>query len=113
MASEAHATADRRRLLNFIIIAVAMLSVGVASVVASVAYASHSGHQLQLQQQASCAFAADLGSAPLPSSPRPSRLGVSIIADSRAWWHRNDCPGTLPSSPSLARWAAYYHLPVS
>lgn len=64
------------------------------------------------QQQSACAFARDLGSAPLPASPRPSKLGVSIVADSRAWWRRNDCTGSLPPSPGLDRWIAYYRLPV-
>jgi hypothetical protein len=69
--------------------------------------------QLRAQLQASCAFAADVGSVTLPDSPRPSRLGVSIVTDSRAQWHELHCPGTLPVPPGLGRWARYYDLPAS
>jgi len=64
---------------------------------------------------ASCAFAADLGGAPFPSSPaKVSRLGVAIVADSRAQWRHLGCPGQLaPPQPSFVRWARYYHLPDS
>ncbi len=125
MASD-HGGVSRRRLLNFVILAVAMLAVGVASAVASIAYASSATHrldaqarvqsatiaQLRAQQLAGCAFAADIGSAPLAASPRPSRLGVLLVTDSRAQWRGAHCPGTLPVPPGLARWAAYYHLPA-
>lgn len=63
---------------------------------------------------ASCAFAADVGSAPIASAAKvkPSRLGVSIVADSRMQWRRLGCPGQLaPPQPSFIRWARYYHLP--
>ncbi len=123
MASD-HGGVSRRRLLNFVILAVAMLAVGVASAVASIAYASSATHrldaqarvqaatiaQLRAQQLAGCAFAADIGSVPLAASPRPSRLGVLLVTDSRAQWRGAHCPGTLPVPPGLARWAAYYHL---
>lgn len=66
--------------------------------------------QLQSQQQAACAFAADVGSVPLPDAPRPTKLGVSLVVDSRAQWRKLHCPGTLPVPPGLAKWAAYYHL---
>ena len=126
MASEAHATADRRRLLlNLMVIVGAALLAGVGSLLASVAYASSATHrldaqarvqaatiaQLRAQQLAGCAFAADIGSVPLAASPRPSRLGVLLVTDSRAQWRGAHCPGTLPVPPGLAHWAAYYHLP--
>ena len=63
---------------------------------------------------ASCAFAADLGSAPVAPSPavKPSKLGVTIVADSRQQWRKLGCPGQLaPPAPSFAKWARYYHLP--
>ena len=117
MASEAVPGDSRRRLLNFIIIAVAMLAVGVASVVASVAYASTTARrqdaviaQLRAQQLAACGFARDLGGVPLPDKPRPSKLGVSLVTDSRAQWRTLHCPGALPVPPGLAKWAAVYHL---
>ena len=67
--------------------------------------------QLSKQQQAACAVAADVGSAPLPASPKPSKLGVSLVVDFRHQWRTLHCPGSLPVPPGLARWAAYYHLP--
>jgi hypothetical protein len=69
--------------------------------------------QLRTQQLAGCAFAADLGSVPIPDKPRPSRLGVLLVTDSRAQWRGAHCPGKLPVPPGLAKWARYYHLPVS
>src|SRR5258707_12749320 len=112
MASE---PVSRRRLLSFIALAVAMLVTGLASVAASVIYANVTAAsqaaqsrvqdatiaQLRAQQLAACAFAADVGTVPLPDAPRPSRLGVSIVADSRAQWRGLHCPGTLPPSPGL------------
>lgn len=69
--------------------------------------------QLQTQLQAACGFAHDLGGVSLPASPKPSRLGVSIVADSRAQWRELRCPGTLPPAPGLAHWAKVYGLPGS
>lgn len=69
--------------------------------------------QLRAQLLASCAFADDLGTAPLPASPKPGKLGVKLVADSRQQWRQLRCPGTLPVPPGLARWAAFYHLPSS
>jgi hypothetical protein len=68
---------------------------------------------LQAAVLASCGFAADVGSVPLPPSPRPSKLGVSLVADSRQQWRKLNCPGTLPMPPGFAHWAAVYHLPAS
>lgn len=113
MASE---LPTRRRLWNFVILAVAMLAVGVASLTASVAYARMTAQSLQAQLLASCDFAADVGAAPITVAPsgKASELGVKIVADSRSQWRRLGCPGTLaPPEPSFARWAAYYHLPAS
>lgn len=62
---------------------------------------------------ASCAFAADVGSAPVAVAPggKASELGVAIVADSRAQWRRLGCPGHLaPPQPSFIRWARYYGL---
>lgn len=100
-------TAGARRAVLVLLAIIATLAVG--NYVYSWAQTGH----LRAQQLAACAFARDLGSAPLPASPRPSKLGVSIIADSRAWWHANNCPGDLPASPGLAHWEAVYHLPAS
>ena len=61
-----------------------------------------------------CAFAADVGSAPVAVAPggKASELGVSIVADSRAQWRKLGCPGHLaPPQPSFSRWARYYRLP--
>lgn len=73
-------------------------------------------HGLRAAVLASCAFAADLGGAPVVTAPggKASRLGVSIVADSRAQWRHLGCPGHLaPAAPSFARWARFYHLPDS
>lgn len=65
----------------------------------------------------SCDFYHDL--AGLPPSPvatgkPPTKLGVSIIVHSRLAFRGDHCAGTIPpASPALARWARYYHLPVS
>jgi len=66
--------------------------------------------QLRAQQLAGCAFARDLGTVPVPDKPRPSKLGISLVTDSRAQWRGLHCPGTLPVPPGLAKWAAVYHL---
>jgi hypothetical protein len=67
--------------------------------------------KLQTAVQASCAFAADLGTAPLPASPKPGKLGVKLVSDSRAQWRELRCPGTLPPAPGLDKWARVYGLP--
>lgn len=66
---------------------------------------------LRRQQLAGCASAADIGSVPLQSAPKPSRLGVSLVVDFRHQWRALHCPGVLPVPPGLAGWAAFYHLP--
>lgn len=77
-------------------------------------FTSSQVHRLQAAVQASCQFAADLGSAPVVASPggKASRLGVSIVADSRQQWRKLGCPGRLtPPQPSFVQWARYFHLP--
>lgn len=62
---------------------------------------------------ASCAFARDVGSAPAPAG-KPSKLGISLIADSRQQWRELGCPGHLPPpTPAFAQWARFYHLPAT
>jgi len=73
----------------------------------------HEVSQVRSAVLASCAFAADVGSAPIVVAPggKAPELGVSIVADSRAQWRRLGCPGRLaPPQPSFAKWARYYHL---
>jgi len=95
----------------FAALAVVLALVAGASPVFTVVYANSTAATLRSQLLASCAFARDLGSVPLPASPRPSKLGVSIVADSRAQWRTLRCPGELPPpSPGLRHWAAFYHL---
>ena len=135
MASEAHAAADRRRLLlNLIVIVGAALLAGVGSLLASVAYASSSAHRLnsqartqaatierldatiarlRRQQLTGCNAAADLGTVPLPAKPPPSRLAVKIVTDNRAAWYGNGCPGSLPVPAGLAQAAARWGIPVN
>jgi hypothetical protein len=70
--------------------------------------------KLETAVLASCAFAADVGTVPLPAAPKPSRLGVSLIADSRLQWRELGCPGSLaPPTPSFTHWARYYGLPAT
>ena len=76
-------------------------------------WTAHEVNQVRDAVLASCAFADDVGSAPVAVAPggKASELGVSIVADSRAQWRRLGCPGHLaPPQPSFVRWARYYHL---
>ena len=88
-------------LLSLLILAVALL--------AFLLYSAES------RLQASCSFYADLAPIPVTVSPQthiPSELGVKIIADSRAAWEQEGCPGVLPpANPSLDYWSHYFHLP--
>lgn len=63
-----------------------------------------------------CRFDADVGSVPVATSPatgQASKLGVSLVSDSRVAWHGLGCPGKLaPPQPSFVKWAKYYHLPI-
>lgn len=89
-----------------------MLAVGAANLF----FTSSEVSSLRAAVLASCAFAADLGSAPVTAAPgtKASELGVSIVADSRAQWRQLGCPGHLaPPSPSFTHWARIYHLPGS
>lgn len=117
------ATPDPERMTRgarhaFLVLAVALLAVMAASPVFTVVYANSTAAaqdktiaQLRAQQLAACGFARDLGGVPLPDKPRPSKLGVSLVVDSRAQWRTLHCPGTLPVPPGLARWAKVYGLP--
>jgi hypothetical protein len=94
------------------------VSVGVLIVILIAAGAS-GGYMLQRDQarlRASCNFYADLASAPLSIvSPavKPAQLQVKILDDARFAFRGEDCTGNLPPAPpGLARWAAYYNLPV-
>jgi hypothetical protein len=104
----------------FVVLALLSLLVGAFAIWYGVHYTQRTASaqdatitQLRTQLQASCAFAADVGSVALPASPRPSRLGVLIVSDARSQWRKLHCPGSLAPAPGLARWAAYYHLPGS
>jgi hypothetical protein len=71
-------------------------------------------NQLRAATRSACQFAADLAGAPVVASPagKASRLGVSIVSDSRQQWRGLGCPGRLaPPAPSFVKWARYYHLP--
>ena len=94
----------------FAVLAVLMLALGAANLF----FTSSEVGALRAAVLASCAFAGDLGSAPFPATGTVSKLGVSIVADSRAQWRALSCPGHLaPPQPSFVRWARYYHLPDS
>lgn len=89
---------------------VVMFSLMLALAAANLLFTSSQVGQLRAQQLAGCAFAAHLGSAALPDRPRPGKLGVQLVTDSRAQWRALHCPGALPVPPGLAKWAAFYHL---
>jgi hypothetical protein len=94
----------------FAVLSVIVLMVGAASIFFTAGEAA----RLRAGVLASCAFAADLGGAPFPASAKVSKLGVSIVADSRAQWRHLGCPGHLaPPAPSFVKWARFYHLPDS
>lgn len=79
---------------------------------ANLFWTSHQVSNLRTAVLASCAFAADLGSVPIPPAPKPSKLGISLVADSRQQWRKLGCPGHLPPpQPVFARWARIYGLP--
>jgi hypothetical protein len=65
---------------------------------------------------AACSFYRDLAGLPvtiLATTGRPSELGMSIIANSRAAYRDLGCQGPLPPpSPSFTHWASYYRLPA-
>jgi hypothetical protein len=88
-----------------------------AGIVGNLLFTAGEVGQLRGAVQSECAFAADVSSAPVVTagvSARPSKLGVSIVADSRAQFRRLGCPGRLaPPQPSFTRWARYYGLPDS
>lgn len=95
--------------ISIVVLFVLMLATGAANILFTTAQVG----QLRAQQQAACAVAADVGSAPVQSSPKPGRLGVSIVVDFRAQWRALHCPGTLPVPPGLEKWARFYRIPVS
>lgn len=71
---------------------------------------------LRREVRAECSFNSILAPLPVtvpPGARRASLLGVEVVASSREAWHRAGCAGRLPPpSPSLLRWAAYYHRKV-
>jgi hypothetical protein len=82
-----------------------------AVITLAVLYAQQNG-----RLSASCRFWRTL--APLPvtiaqQTGRPSSLGISIIAESRAAYAGQDCGKLPPADPSFAKWAKFYHLPIS
>lgn len=71
--------------------------------------------QQQSELHASCKFweaLAGIDVQPPPPTPKPSKLGVSIVADSRIAFLGQSCGQIPDASPSLEKWAAYYHLPL-
>jgi len=67
------------------------------------------------QLSASCALSRDLSSLPVTPSPpvrRPSKLGITIVVDSRIAY-LGECGRDIPPpDPSLVRWAHYYRMAV-
>ena len=101
-------TAGARRAVVF------LFALSMALGAASLLWTSRQVGELRSAVLTQCRFDADLGSAPVvaPHGIRPSRLGVTIVSDSRIAWHGLGCPGQLaPPDQSFARWARFYHLP--
>lgn len=70
----------------------------------------------QTELGSSCFLDRDIAGIPLTAVPParlPSELLVVIAADARFAYIGSNCPGSLPPNPSLARWARYYHIPLS
>lgn len=62
---------------------------------------------------AGCDFFSDLARLPVDPVPplkKPSKIGVSIVADSRIAATGLGCTSIPPASASLKKWAAYYHI---
>jgi len=97
----------------YVVLAGLSLLAAALSLLAGVHYEGAQLAALRRAVLASCAFAADIGSVPVPDRPRPSKLGVQLVADSRAQWRELGCPGRLPVPPGFAHWALVYHLPSS
>lgn len=71
--------------------------------------------QQETELHASCKFweaLAGIDVQPPPPTPKPSKLGVSIVADSRIAFLGQSCGQIPDASASLVKWAAYYHLPL-
>lgn len=69
----------------------------------------------QNQLSASCSLYRDLSALPVKPIPpvrRPSKLGITIVVDSRIAY-LGECSHDIPSpDPSLVFWAHFYHLTV-
>lgn len=69
----------------------------------------------QSQLKASCSLYRDLSVLPvkpIPPVKRPSKLGITIVVDSRIAYI-GECSHDIPApDPSLVFWARFYHLTV-
>jgi hypothetical protein len=103
-------TSGARRGIAYLFIFIALIAA------ISLIYTTLTADHLHVELQSQCQFDADLGGVPVslnPATGRASVLGVKIVSDSRVAWHQAGCPGRLaPPSPSVARWAKFYHLPT-
>jgi hypothetical protein len=64
---------------------------------------------------ANCAFMRDIGQAPLmptASGHPPTRLGVTIVADSYDAYIGEGCTPAIHPDPTLLHWAARYSIPL-
>jgi hypothetical protein len=104
----------RLRWLSLGVLAALLVMVG--TVGAMVIY--HQQEQLDGQQAelaSACQFFTDLAKLPVgpaPGAKAPAAVGVLIVADSRVAAFGLGCPHIAPASPSLKKWAAYYHIPL-
>jgi len=94
-----------------VLAAVLIMAIVVGGVV--ILHQSDQISQARNQLVAGCRFFADLASlpvTPVPPVKRPTRLGVSIVVDSRIAAVGLGCSNIPPPSASLKKWAGYYHI---
>jgi hypothetical protein len=115
--AELHAALKRFHRLRWVAFG-ALIAVLVIAGVTGGTVIYHQQRRLDSQQLAlfaGCKFFTDLARLPVePVAPltRPSEAVVSIVVDARATAHGLGCPSIPPPSPSLKKWAAYYHIPL-
>ena len=102
----------RGALKGLVVLLLLMLLIGAANLL----YTARQTYFTETHARTSCAFYADIGTAPIippKSGVNPSKLGVTIVLDSRRAWYGLACPGHLaPLSARNAFWAHHYRIPL-
>lgn len=101
-----------------VILVIATIVASIGLVVAGTWFAVYNSNQntttIKTAQQASCDFWKALATAPIAPAPpvkAPSKFGVTIVLSSLEAYNGTGC-GHLAPSPSLSKWAGYYHLAI-